>query len=109
MAAKTRTRIVGSKTEWLGFGGINHFKNIDPHAVSNYFHFVDQTNIHGTMDVFKQLCHFSGFSRTDRYNLVNRLFVQGSTGFKTCRSMTADHFGDGTSFKIRVTWIFTFW
>ncbi|MNF79916.1 hypothetical protein D3C84_621470 [compost metagenome] len=61
VATQARARVVGSETERLGRGSVDHFKDIDAHTVGNDLHLVDQTDVDGTVDVFQQLGHFRSF------------------------------------------------
>ena len=59
--AQTWPRIVRGKSKGFGRSGIDHLEDIDTHTVRDHFHFIDQADIHGTMNVFQQLGHFCSF------------------------------------------------
>ena len=105
--AQSRPWVVRSETERLGRRSINHFKDVDTHAISNDLHFVDQTDIDRAMNVLQQLGHLGGLGGTDRHDPVDGLFIQGNADFQTLRSVTTDHFRNGTSLEVRVARIFT--
>ncbi|MNL56840.1 hypothetical protein D3C87_1803610 [compost metagenome] len=81
MTAEARARVVGSETERLGSCGVHNFEDVDAHAVGDDFHFVDQADVDGAVDVFQQLGHFRCFGGADLYHLVDGLLIQSNTNF----------------------------
>src|SRR5690606_15570981 len=49
--AEAGARIVGYESERLGGSGSDDLMDIDPHLVGNNFHLVDETDVHGTVDI----------------------------------------------------------
>lgn len=52
------------------------------------------------MDIFQQLGHLCRFSRADRNNLIDSLFIERSTDFQARRRVTTDYFRDSAGFKV---------
>ncbi|MNF80882.1 hypothetical protein D3C84_631350 [compost metagenome] len=69
------SRIVGRKAKRLGRCCIHYLEDIDSHTVGDDFHFIDQADIHCTVNILKQLGHLSSLGGADRYNLINGLLV----------------------------------
>ncbi|MNN48573.1 hypothetical protein D3C81_1630600 [compost metagenome] len=109
VTAEARARVVGSEAERLGGCGVYNFEDVDAHAVGDDFHFVDQADVDGAVDVFQQLGHFRGFGRADLYHLVNGLLIQSNTNFEAGRGMAADDFRDSACFEVGVARVFALW
>ena len=56
MATPTRTGIKAHKTKWLGRSRIQHFPNINAHALIDNLEFVNQRNIYGAKDILGKFC-----------------------------------------------------
>ncbi len=55
--AESRAGIKRLKTEGLGLGRIDHLEDVDVHALAELLEFVDQCNVHASVNVFQQLSH----------------------------------------------------
>src|SRR5690606_4367757 len=100
MTTQAGARIVSGEAKWLGGSSIYYFKDVDAHAVRNDFHFVDQANVDGTVNVLQQLGHFRCLGRADRHHLVDGLLIKRDADIQASRCMTADHFRNGTVSKL---------
>ena len=107
VTAQTGTWVIGREAERLGGGGINHFEDVDTHAICDDLHLVDEANVDRSVDVLQQLGHLSSLGGAYRNNLINGLLVKCDTHIKAFRCMSADHFRDGAGFEVRITRIFT--
>ncbi|MNO89611.1 hypothetical protein D3C76_811000 [compost metagenome] len=106
MAAKPRARIVGSKTKWLGGCGIDHFEDVDTHAISDNLHFIDQADVYGPMNIFQKLCHFSGLGGAYRNDFFNGLIIQSDPHLQAGWCMPADDLGNCARFEVGIAGIF---
>ena len=108
MPAEAGARVVGSEAERLGCGGIDDLEDIDPHAVSDDLHLIDETNVDRSVDVFEQFRHFCRLGRTDRNKPVDGLSVKRQAGPETGWRMPPDHFRDRRRGEIRIGRILSF-
>jgi hypothetical protein len=53
--ADPRPRIIDGEAEWLGLAGINNLAKVEPHAVGQNLHLVDQVDVDGEVDVSSSL------------------------------------------------------
>ncbi|KEF91034.1 hypothetical protein RLJV_19550 [Pseudomonas aeruginosa] len=107
--SQARPWIIRGKSKRFGRCSIYHFKNIDTHSVRDYFHLIDQADIHRAMNIFQQFGHFRSFGRAHWNYFIYSLFVKSDSNFQAFRGMPPNYLWNSAGFKIRITWIFTLW
>ena len=88
--------------ERLGGGGINHFPDVDAHAVAHQRHFVHQADVDHAERVFEQLHHFGHAGGTDRNHVFERLRIEQRAQPRAGGRDSADHLGDVDGLKFRI-------
>ena len=109
MATQTGARIVGGEAEWFGRRSIHYLEDVDAHSISDNFHFVDQADVHSSVNILQQLCHLSGLGRANRHNLIYCLFIERDTNLQTISSVPTDNLRNSTSLEVWITRVFAFW
>ena len=68
--------------------------DVDPHAVGDDLHFVDQSDVHRAVDVLQQLGHLGRARRAHRHHALDRLRIQGDAGLQARGGHAAHQLGD---------------
>jgi len=97
VAAESRAGIESLIAKRLSFGGINHFENINTHAIAELFELVYQRDVYASIDVFEELCHFGGSRRRDRDGAIEDAAIEGRGESRGRGFKTADHLGNITT------------
>src|SRR5690554_361160 len=106
--AQSRAGGVGHEAEGLGGRSLDHFVDIDAHAVGYDLHFIDQADIHRPVNVFQQLAHLRYAGAADRDGGIDRPLVQGPPQFKAGGCHAANDLGNGGGGVVGVARIFPF-
>ncbi len=73
VAPQTWPRIERLKAKGLGGSGVDDLSDVDSHAVREYLEFIDQRDIHRSVDILQELGHFGLPGRGDsHYGGYNR-------------------------------------
>ena len=108
VAAQTRTGIKRHEAERLGGGGVDDFPDVDVHARSQKFEFVDEGDVDAAKNIFEQLGHFRGARGADGNDFGDHLGVDGESGAAAGRIDAADDFGNLRQAILLVAGIFAF-
>ena len=81
---------------------VDHFPDIDTHAVAHDGDLVHQADIDHAEGVFEQLHHLGNLRGTDRHHMFERLRVEQTPQFRAGRRSAAHYFRDVLRLEIRV-------
>ncbi len=107
MAAESRAGVESLVAEGLGFGGVDHFKDVDAHAVAELFEFVDQGDIDATVNILQELGHLRRGGRGNRNSSIEDGSVEGRSEPGCRRFEPADHLGNVAAGDCVIAGIFT--
>ena len=105
VAAQARARIERHESERLGGRGVDHFPDVDAHAIAHQRHFVDQADIDHAEGVFEQLHHLGHAGGADRHHLFKSLRIEQRAQLGACGRNAAHHFRDVRGLVLRVAGI----
>ena len=108
MAAEAGAGVEGLEAEGLGAGGGDDLPDVDAHGGEDDFHFVDQGDVDGAVDVFQQLGGFGDLGGGDGDDFVDGLLVEGDGDFAGDFVDAADEFGDGLGGGVFSAGVFAF-
>ncbi len=108
MTAEAGAGVEGLETEGLAAGGGDDLPDVDAHGGEDDFHFVDQGDVDGAVDVFQQLGGFGDLGGGDGDDFVDGLLVEGDGDFAGDFVDSADEFWDGLGAGIFSAGVFAF-
>src|SRR5262245_61268382 len=106
--AKPGARIKRCVSERFRAGRVDDFPNVDAHAFAEQLEFVNEGDVHRTINVFEQLHHFRRPRRRNRNDAINDLAVKCLAELEAIRSRATDDFRYRASRKLSVSWILAF-
>src|ERR1700674_1242408 len=89
VAAQSRSGVEGRVPKRLAAGCIDHFPDIDVHAIRKKLELVDKRDIDRTIDVLEELDQFGCPRGGNRYDAIDNLSVEDLAHFETIRRNTA--------------------
>ncbi len=102
VAAQPRAGVVGHEAEGLGGRSVDHLVDIDPHAVGDDLHLVDQADVHRAVDVLQQLGHLRRARAAHGHHLIDDGAVERHAGIQAGLGDAAADLGDGARGVARV-------
>src|SRR5580700_8731238 len=90
MASESGSGIKRHETEGLGCSGVDHFPDIDSHAIAHHRHFIHQADVDHAEGVLQQLHHLGYASVANGHNLLERLREEDTAHLGASRRNTSD-------------------
>ena len=106
MAAHPRSGLETHEAVGLGRGGVDHLPDIDPHPVREHRQLVDQCDVDGAEDVFKELRQLTGLGRRDAHYLVADAAIELRRPFGALGRDTPDHLGRVPQRVVGASWVY---
>ena len=92
MPAQAGARIERHEAEWLGGRGVDHFPDVDAHAVAHQGDLIGEADVDHAECILEQLDHLGHLRRADRNHFLQRLRVEHAAHFRTSGCGAANHF-----------------
>src|SRR5437667_166697 len=102
VTAETRARVERCEAERLGAGGLNNFPDVDIHAVTKELQLVNQSDVHGPVDVFQEFDQLRCPCRGYGYYTIDHLDIQRCSDLQAVGRDSTDHLRDCPCGKLRV-------
>ncbi len=93
MPAEAGAGLEAHEPERLRRGGVDHFPDVDAHAVAELREFVHERDVHRTEDVLEELGQLRRLRRRDRDHGLERALVEGDGALGAGRGDPADDLG----------------
>ena len=106
VAAEAGAGVEGLEAEGFGGGGLNHFPDVDAHGGEDHFHFVDEGDVDGAVDVFQQLGSLRDFRRGNGNHFLHSVAVEGDRDFTAGGIDAADELRDGAGVVVFAAGVF---
>lgn len=108
VSAKAGAGIEGHVAERLGGGGVDDVPHVDVHLVEDHLEFVDEGDVDGAEDVFREFGGLGDTAVADGVNVVDGEGIEFDAALEAGGGVAAHDFGDGADGVVLASGVFPF-